>query len=65
MAEIRQPQPWKNVFLEAMLVNTAINCDDSLIIKIVFLKDNWICHVWGKKKKTSPRSNNCEEEEMF
>lgn len=36
-----------------MLVNTVINCGDSLIIKIVFLKDNCICHIW---KKTSPKA---------
>lgn len=28
------------------MVNTVINCNDSLITKIVFLKDNWIYHFW-------------------
>lgn len=39
-------------FFLVMTVNIVINCNDSLIINIVFLKDNWICH----GKKTTPKA---------
>lgn len=49
----------KELSLKALMVNIVINCNDSLIIKIVFLKDNRIFHVWKNSQ-----SNNCEDE-MF